>query len=132
MKKELISAFNSRKAKEEKKEKQPKSENDLTPFVEKFGQEKLEQWRKDYGGRPLIYLKVEDKLAILRPPVADDLGDYMTAIGTNGMSKAVAMIIEQLWLDGDYELIDDEDNFIGIFLQVNNILEGKKAEFFRA
>ena len=50
----------------------------------------------------------------------------MTAIGTNGM------IIEQLWIDGDFELIDDEDMFISVFLQMNNILETKKAEFFRA
>lgn len=31
------------------------------------------------------------------------------------------MIIEQLWLDGDYELIDDEDNFIAVFVQINAI-----------
>lgn len=77
-------------------------------------------------------MKVDDKLAVLRPPLADDLGDYLTAIGTNGMTKAVAMIVESLWLDGDYELIEDEDMFIAVFLQINNILEGKKGEFFRA
>ena len=93
---------------------------------------KLDEYKAQYGGRPLIYIAVGDYRAILRPPTADDLGDYMTAIGTNGMSKAVAMIIEQLWIDGDFELIDDEDMFISVFLQMNNILETKKAEFFRA
>lgn len=129
----LKKAFASRKAKEDKKTQEvPKQEINLQPFIDKFGQEALDEWKKQYGDRPLIYLKVNKHLAVLRPPTADDLGDYMTAIGTNGMSKAVAMIVEQLWLDGDYELIDDEDNFIAVFLQVNNILEGKKAEFFRA
>lgn len=129
----LKRAFANRKAKEDKKiteNKQPETKN-LQPFIDKFGQEKLDELKAQYNGRSLIYLKVGEYLAILRPPTAEDLGDYVTAIGTNGMSKAVALIVEQLWLEGDYELIDDEDNFIAVFLQINNILEGKKAEFFR-
>ena len=132
-KEKLNRAFAARKAKEDKKtQEKPKAEINLQPFVDRFTQEKLDEYKSQYGGRPLIYIAVGDYRAILRPPTADDLGDYMTAIGTNGMSKAVAMIIEQLWIDGDFELIDDEDMFISVFLQMNNILETKKAEFFRA
>jgi hypothetical protein len=132
MKKDLKTAFAARKAKETEKQKPQDSESfNVEPFVKRFGQDQLEKWKSEYGNRPLIYLKIDDSLAVLRPPVADDLGEYMTAIGTNGMSKAIAMIVEQLWLDGDYALIEDEDNFIAIFIQINNILEGKKAEFFR-
>lgn len=134
MSEKLESVFAKRKAAEDKKAseaKKPEVKN-LTPFVERFTQEKLDEWKKEYGNRELIHLKVENFLAVLRPPMADDLGDYLTAIGTNGMSKAVAMIVEQLWIEGDYELIEDEDNFIAVFLQMNNILESKKAEFFRA
>lgn len=130
--KDLKSVFATRKAKEQKKDtKEVTAVNDITPFVVKFTQEKIDTWNKQFAPRKLIYLKVDNDLAVLRPPTADDLGDYMTAIGSSGMSKAVAMIVEQLWLDGDYSLIEDEDSFIGVFLQVNNILEGKKAEFFR-
>lgn len=124
----LKSVFANRKKKEVEKLK----ENDTTLFVEKFGQAKLEEWKELAGGRKLIYLKHESDLAVLRPPTADDLGDYMEAIGTNGLSKAVTMVMEQLWLDGDIILIEDEEKFISVFLQINNILEGKKAEFFRA
>lgn len=128
----LKKAFANRKAKEDKKsEKQQPEVKNLQPFIDRFGQTKLEELKAQYNGRPLIYIKVGDLLAILRPPTADDLGDYLMAMGTNGMSKAVAMIVEQLWIDGDFELIDDEDNFIAVFLQMNNILESKKAEFFR-
>jgi hypothetical protein len=132
MSKDLKSVFASRKAKEEKKETTVATAGiDLAPFIAKFTQEKIDTWNKQFAPRKLIYLKVDTDLAILRPPTADDLGEYMTTIGTSGMSKAVAMIVEQLWLDGDYSLIEDEDSFIAVFLQVNNILEGKKAEFFR-
>lgn len=129
---ELKSAFANRKAKEiEKTAPAQDSSEAKAAFIARFGQEQLDKWKQQYGGRELICLKVEDSLAVLRPVTADDLGDYMTAIGTNGMSKAVALIMEQLWIDGDIALVDDEDKFIAAFLQINNILEGKKATFFR-
>lgn len=129
---ELKQAFENRKAKEVEKAKNAVIPvKNIDPFIKRFGQGKIDSWKSQFKGRELIAIKVEDALAVLRPPTADDLGDYMTAIGTNGMSKAVAMIVEQLWLEGDIELIDDEDKFIAVFLQVNNILEGKKADFFR-
>lgn len=102
----LNKAFANRKAKIRKCGITSKEIN-LQPFIDKYGQETLDNWKKQYENRPLIYLKVNEYLAVL-VPTADDLGDYVTAIGTNGMSKAAAMIIEQLWLDGDYELIDSE------------------------
>ena len=130
----LESVFAKRKAKEADKAKDEKTTvvKDTTPFIKRFSQKKIDEWKEENGNRELIYLKVDDYLAILRPPTADDLGDYLTAIGTNGMSKAVAMVVEQLWLEGDYQLIEDEELFIAVFLQINNILEGKKGEFFRA
>lgn len=130
----LQSVFEKRKAQENDKETKTQKSivQDRGPFIERFTEEKLKQWKSEFGNRELIYLKVDDKIAVLRPPLADDLGDYLTAIGTNGMSKAVVMIIEQLWLEGDYQLIEDEELFIAVFLQINNILEGKKGEFFRA
>lgn len=131
---DLKAVFAKRKQLEDKKAAITinNDEKDLSPFIKRFTQDKLNQWKQEYGNRNLIYLKVDEFLAVLRPPVADDLGDYLTAIGTNGMSKAVVMIVEQLWIDGDYQLIEDEDLFIAVFLQINNILEGKKGEFFRA
>lgn len=130
---DLKTAFAKRKAieKEKETEKAVEKVDNLDVFVTRFGQEKLDIWKQQFSGRSLIALKVGDHLAVLRPPTADDIGEYMTAIATNGMSKAVAMIVEQLWLDGDTSLIDDEEEFIAVFLQVNNILEGKKADFFR-
>lgn len=128
------SVFAKRKAKEESKTKAARviTAEDLAPFNEKFGEKQIEDWKKQYGNRDLIFLKVEDYMAVLRPPTAEDLGDYLTAMGMNGMSKAVAMIVDQLWIDGDFKLIEDEDYFIAVFLQMNNILESKKGDFFRA
>ena len=134
MNKSNTNPFQARRAKGEQKVKEePKVvENKMEVFIERFGQPQLDGWKQMYGNRPLIFLKVENYLAVLRPPTAEDLGEYLMSVGTVGMSKAVLMIVETLWLDGDYELIQDEDNFMFVFLQVNNFLEGKKGEFFRA
>jgi hypothetical protein len=129
--KDLKSVFASRQKKEIEKVEASNEAGNKEAFIARFGQEKLNQWKQEYGGRELICLKVDDDMAVLRPVTADDLGDYMTSIGTNGMSKAVAFILEQMWLEGDHPLVEDEDKFIAVFLQINNILEGKKGEFFR-
>lgn len=129
---DLKSVFANRQAKEVEKVKPTAETSDAkAAFIARFGQEKLDNWKQQFGGRELVCLKVDNDMAVLRPPTADDLGEYMTAIGTNGMSKAVAFILEQLWLEGDHPLIEDEDKFIAVFLQINNILEGKKADYFR-
>ncbi len=129
---DLKSAFANRQAKEAEKTAPSSDLSDSkAAFIGRFTQEQMDKWKQEHGGRELICLKVDNDMAVLRPVTADDLGDYMTAIGTNGMSKAVAFIMEKLWLEGDHPLIEDEDKFIAVFLQINNILEGKKAEFFR-
>jgi hypothetical protein len=129
---EMKALFANRKAKEVEKTAPATEINDnKAAFIARFGQEQLDKWKQQFGGRDLICLKVDEDLAVLRPVTADDLGDYMTAIGTNGMGKAVAFILEQLWLEGDHPLIEDEDKFIAVFLQINQILEGKKCDYFR-
>jgi hypothetical protein len=134
MKKQTIeSAFSSRKAQEKQKEQAVVQLTDAVKaqFVERFGEAKLKEAEQQAGGRKLLFIKVEDSLAILRPPTAEDLGDYLMAIAENGMAKAGVMIVEQLWIDGDIELINDEDKWCAVFLKMNSLLEGKKGEFFR-
>jgi len=132
----LAEAFAKRMHKEDDKKKtvaeEVVTEEQLAPFIKRFGQDKIDEFKTIFSGRKLIYIKVDDSLAILRPPTSEDLGEYMIGIGTNGVSKAIAFIVNALWLDGDIDLIQDEDKYMGVFMQVNNLLEGKKAEFFRA
>ncbi len=127
------SVFSKRISQEKKKETRVP---ELTPevkalFIKRFTAEKYAEFETMASGRKLIHIKVDDFLAVLRPPTADDLGEYMMAIAENGMAKAGAQIVDQLWLDGDLELIQDEDNWCSVFLQMSNLLEGKKGEFFR-
>ena len=126
-------AFSKRKAQEKKKEETITSITDELKelFVKRFGKDKIAEAEKQAGGRKLLFIKVDESLAILRPPTAEDLGDYLMAIAENGMAKAGVQIVDQLWIDGDVELINDEDKWCAVFLKMNALLEGKKGEFFR-
>ena len=129
----LESAFSKRKAQKVKKEETVTTitAEQTALFEKRFGKEKMAEYKKMADGRQLLFVKVDDSLAVLRPPTAEDLGDYLMAIAENGMAKAGTMIVEKLWLDGDIELINDEDKWCAVFLKMNSLLEGKKGEFFR-
>jgi hypothetical protein len=125
--------FSKRIAQEKKKETRvPELTAEVKElFLKRFTEVKYKEFETMAEGRKLIHIKVDDLLAVLRPPTADDLGEYMMAIAENGMAKAGAQIVDKLWLDGDLDLIQDEDNWCSVFLQMSNLLEGKKGEFFR-
>ncbi|MGV9003955.1 hypothetical protein [Flavobacterium sp.] len=100
-------------------------------FVKRFSQAKMDEFAQQANGRQLIYIKVDESLAVLRPPTAEDLGGYMMQIAENGMGKAAAYIFNELVLDCDLDLINDEDKWLSVFLKLSSLLEGKKGEFFR-
>ncbi len=127
----ISEAFAKRKEVKKVETKETATQETKEAWIQHFGQEQIDKWKKEYGDREIIALAVRDKFAALRPPMPQDIGDYLMAIGTNGMDKAVAMIVEKLWISGDFELIENDDNFNAVFLQVNAILEDRKAEFFR-
>lgn len=128
----LNDAFAKRRAQEVKKEEIVVA---ISPeikglFDKRFGS-KMAEFTTLANGRQLILIKVDNSLAVLRPPTAEDLGDYLMAIAENGLAKAASMITEKLWLDGDIDLINDEDKWCAVFVKMNAMLEGKKSEFFR-
>lgn len=124
-------AFSKRLAKEETKNTQVTSSDLKQAFLNRFGEDQVKQWKEQFGNREIIAVHAQGKFAALRPITSDDLGEYVMAMTQSGLSKAVVFIFQRLWIDGDTELIDDEDLFITVFIQMNAILEQQKADFFR-
>lgn len=91
------------------------------------------KWEKEFAPRKLNYIEVEDKCAILRPIGAKEISAYSMALvdPTKGMEVATRYLLEELWIDGDNELRDDEDFFIGAMLQMQNVIETKKSRFIK-
>jgi hypothetical protein len=129
----IKAAIAARSHKEEKKEvATPTLTAEVRALFEKrFTKPKMEEFEAQFKGRQLIFIKVDESLAVLRPPTAEDLGGYMMQIAENGMGKAAAYIFDELVLDCDLDLINDEDKWLSVFLKLSSLLEGKKGEFFR-
>lgn len=104
-------------------------ENQLT---EKFGA-KYQELKKQYAPRKLNVIKVEDKIALLRPVGAAEVSTFsmMTVNPEMGLDKASEYLLNELWLDGDDVIINDEEYFISAMLQLQNVVELKKSSFYK-
>lgn len=99
---------------------------------DRFGIEKVAEWRKDAAPRKLNVIMVEKKIAVLRPIGASEVATYSMTIATDGgLEKATRYLMEELWIDGDNELRDDEEHFISAMMQMQRIIEVKKSAFFQ-
>ena len=103
-----------------------------TQLQERFGA-KFTEWKNQYAPRQLNVVVVEEKLAVLRPIGASEVATFsmMVANPEMGLDKATDYLLNELWLDGDTELINDEDYFISAMLQLQNVVELKKSNFYR-
>jgi hypothetical protein len=101
-------------------------------LMERFGA-KFTEWKNQYSPRQLNVVVVEEKLAVLRPIGASEVATFsmMVANPEMGLDKATDYLLNELWLDGDTELINDEDYFISAMLQLQNVVELKKSNFYR-
>ncbi len=98
----------------------------------RFGKERVEEWQKQYAPRKLNVIEVEGKLAVLRPIGVAEIGNYsmMLANVELGIAKANEYLLNELWIDGDTEILENEEYLIAAILQVQNSLELKKSTFY--
>ena len=118
-------------AEKQKAEKQAIQELEKQ-IAEKFGN-KYQEWKNQFSPRKLNLIKVEDKIALLRPIGAAEVSIFsmMTVNPEMGLDKASEFLLNELWLDGDNEIINDEEYFISAMLQLQNVVELKKSSFYK-
>jgi len=101
-------------------------------LADKFGA-KYQELKKQYAPRKLNVIKVEDKVALLRPVGAAEVSTFsmMTVNPEMGLDKASEYLLNELWLEGDDVIINDEEYFISAMLQLQNVVELKKSSFYK-
>ncbi|MDY0104396.1 MAG: hypothetical protein RBS07_15780 [Lentimicrobium sp.] len=98
-------------------------------LISRFGADKMQEYRAMFK-RKLPVIKIEDKIALLRPIGAEEIAQFSMLMVTESLNAACRYIMQELWLDGDTIILDDEEYFMAAMLQVQKIAEVKKSTFY--
>lgn len=96
---------------------------------ERFGKDKITELQKQFDGRKLNAIVVDDKVAVLAPLTPRVLSDYtrMCMEKDTGIDTAAKMLIDTLWLGGDEVIRNDEEYFMSAMIEVQNLIDLKKS-----
>ena len=105
----------------------------IEKVIKRFSQEKIDEWKEKYAPRKINIIEVDGKMAVLRPITADDVATYSMAVADKeiGLNKATKFMLEELWIDGDNEIVDNEEYYISAMMQAQKLLEVKKSSFMQ-
>lgn len=84
----------------------------------------IEAWKKQ-NPKGVHELIVDDKKGYLRNPTRNDLKYAMTRLKSGGELDMVEALLEEMWLGGDQELLDDDDYFFGAASQIQELVKVK-------
>ena len=94
-----------------------------------YTKEQIRKWKEKYGEDGVFEVTVGDKRAVLHKPSRKDLS-YATAgsgQGTDAM-KFSEILMRQCWVDGDSEILYNDDYFLGAVPVLQAVTEVRKAE----
>ena len=94
-----------------------------------YTQDQLKGWKTEYGDGNVFEVVAEDKKAILHKPRRQDIS-YASA-GSNRAQDSIKyteIILKQCWIDGDREIIDNDDYFFAVVPVLEALVETKEAE----
>ena len=89
----------------------------------KLTEEQIAELKKKHGD--LYEISVGEKSCIVRKPNRKDLS-YVSVV--KDPIKMQETLLKQLWLDGDEEILTDDDLFFAACSQLEEVLKVKEAE----
>jgi hypothetical protein len=103
---------------------------------ERYTEKKMAQWSNQHKGLWFLPILNEDgdkveKLAVLQPITRHILSYASTKIQDEGLYEFLEAAMRECWVDGDNEILEDDNYFIPAANQFNKILEGKKAALLK-
>lgn len=115
-------------------------ENTLTETQSEAIEKKIAELKKaNPGVRKIFAIAVkgeedcDDKelyVGYFKRPGTATFSKYIAAAGNNNVVPAAKMLAKETWIDGDKELLDDEDLFIfGLFPRLNQLTQTRVTAF---
>lgn len=103
--------------------------------IARFGEDKLAEWRKQFGSLwflPILKDEEVEKFAVMKPITRTALSYAASKLEDDGLYGFLESCMRECWIDGDAEILDDDEYFIPASMKFNKILEGKTAAFLKA
>lgn len=102
---------------------------------ERYTEEQVTKWSNANKG--LFFLPILDKdgsimkLGIMKPINRHILSYASTKLTEGGLYEFLEACMRECWIDGDQEILDDDNFFIPAANSFNKILEGYKAHLLK-
>ncbi len=93
---------------------------------QKVDQTQIEQWKADFGG--VYQLPVGDKTGFLREPKMLDFKRAFKAMMSRGDIAFGEEMLKALWLDGDKDILDNDEYFMAARKQLKDFFNYDDAE----
>ena len=90
-----------------------------------FKPEQIDSWKKQHGKDAIFLIVVEDKSCAIRKPTRQE---FSFVSGIKDPIQLSETLFKQLWLDGDKEIIEDDDYFLPAIGKLDEVLKQKEAE----
>ncbi|GGH78148.1 hypothetical protein HNQ91_003939 [Filimonas zeae] len=98
---------------------------------ERYGEDAVKKWSNANKGLFFLPLLDEeeniDKLAVLKPIDRHILSFASTKISDEGLYLFLEACMRECWIEGDKEILEDDEYFIPAANSLNKLIEGKKA-----
>lgn len=106
--------------------------------TERFGEDQIVKWSNQFKGIWFLPVQSSDgdesvieKLAIMKPIDRHILSYASTKIEGEGLYAFLESCMRECFIDGDVEILEDDDYFIPAATSFNKIIEGKKANLLK-
>lgn len=90
----------------------------------KITEKQIQELKKKHGST-LFLITVDDKSCILRKPKRQDLS-YIGVV--KDPMQASETLLRQLWVDGDKEILEDDELFLAVCNKMDEVIKVKEAE----
>lgn len=103
--------------------------------IKRYTKEQLDKWTKEFGA--IWYLPVLDakggieKMMVMKPITREALGYATSKIEGEGIYAFLEAAMRECKIDGDEEILDDDDYFLPASSSFNKIVEGKKTAMLK-
>lgn len=104
-------------------EEKPKTAAEITP-------EQIEAWKKAHKNG-VWKITVDDKSGYVRKPGREDMKYAMTKLKDGGELAMAEAMLEEMWLGGDVEVLEEDEYFFGACMKIQELIQVKNAELVK-